>query len=80
MYLGSESKVLSIKNKVSALTYIETFMTKIENQIINKAPNYLMKGYMRFWAPIKAHLFSTRVNFIKFNFIGIIELIVHLEF
>ena len=72
--------MVSIENKVSVITYIETFMIKIENQIINKAPNYLMKVYMIYRAPTKAHLFSTRVNFIKFNFIGIIELIVHLEF
>ena len=51
MYLSGESRALSIENQVSAITNIETFMIKIENQIINKAPNYLMKGYMRYQAP-----------------------------
>ena len=59
MYLGGESKVLSIENKVSAVTYIETFILKLENRGINKVPNYLLKAYMRCWASTKAHLFST---------------------
>ena len=51
MYRSDESRALSIENQVSAITNIEIFMIKIENQIINKAPNYLMKGYMRYQVP-----------------------------
>ena len=32
MFLGGESKVLSIENKVSAITHIKTFMLKLENR------------------------------------------------
>ena len=54
MYLGGESKVLSIENKVSAITYIETFILKLENRGINQVPNYLLKAYMGCWAsPLK---------------------------
>ena len=32
MYLGNESKILSIENKVSTITYIKTFILKLENE------------------------------------------------
>ena len=46
MYLGCELEVLSIENKVSTITYIETFILKLENRDINQVPNYLLKAYM----------------------------------
>ena len=45
MCLGGKSKVLSIENKVVVITYIETFILKLENQEINQVPNYLLKAY-----------------------------------
>ena len=41
MYLDGELKALSIENKDSAITYIETFIIKLEHRDINQAPNYL---------------------------------------
>ena len=59
MYLGGESKRSSIENKVSAMKNIEAFMITLEDRVTNQEPNYLLKAYMRSWAPTKAHLFST---------------------
>ena len=47
MYLGSKLKRLSIENMVSAMTNIKTFIIELENRVINQAPNYLLKRYMR---------------------------------
>ena len=52
--------MLSIENKVSKITYIETFILKLENWGINQVSNYLLKAYMRCQALIKAHLFSIK--------------------
>ena len=49
--MSCEMRALSIENQVSAITNIITFMIKIQNKIINKGPNYLMKGYMRCQTP-----------------------------
>ena len=44
MYLGDESRALSIKDKVSAIVYMETFMIKLRNQIIHQVSNYLVSS------------------------------------
>ena len=51
MYIGGESRVLSIENKVSAITHVETLILKLENRDINQVSNYLLKAYMECWAP-----------------------------
>ena len=40
MYVGGESKVLSIGDNVNAITNMEIFIIKLENQIIHQLPNY----------------------------------------
>ena len=35
MYLDGELRALSIENRVSLITYVETFIVKLEDQIIN---------------------------------------------
>ena len=35
MYLGGELRALSIENKVNLITYIETFIVKLEDRVIN---------------------------------------------
>ena len=44
MYLGGKSKVLPIKDKVSAIIYVETFIIKLTNQVISQVLNCLIKG------------------------------------
>ena len=51
MYLGDESKRLSIESKISVITNIEKLMIKLENRVIKKEPNYLLKTYMKCWGP-----------------------------
>ena len=51
MYLGGESKVLSIKDKVSAIIYVETFIIKLVNQVISQLLNHLIKTTWDFKAP-----------------------------
>ena len=59
MYLGSKLRALSLEGNVNVVTNIEIFIIKLGNRGVNQAPNYLLKGYMRRWAPTKAYLFST---------------------
>ena len=43
MYLVGESKALLIKDNVSVITYIKTFIIKLEIYGVNQAPNYWLK-------------------------------------
>ena len=68
-----------MKVKVSAILYVETFLLKLANYIINQVLNHLIKGTRNVRPLTNAHLFSTRVNSTRFNFIGIFELTMFLD-
>ena len=44
MYLGGDLKALSMKDKVNSITYIKTFIIKLESPIINRVSNYLINS------------------------------------
>ena len=69
-----------MKDKVSAIIYVETFILKLANYFINQVLNHLIKGTWNVRPLTHAHLFSTRVNSTRFHFIGIFELTMFLDF
>ena len=43
MYLGSESKVFYVNDKVSTIIYMKTFIIKLANRVISQMLNHLIK-------------------------------------
>ena len=63
MYLGGELQALSIENRFIPITYIETFMVKLEDLVIKLNAKLLNEGIHEMFGPLpKAHLFSTLVD------------------
>ena len=60
--------MLSIENKVSGITYIETFILKLENRGIYQVPNYLLKAYMGCWALVLRLIYLVRSQLHKIPF------------
>ena len=54
--------MLSIKDKVSAIIYVKTFITKLANQVLIQVLNRLINGRWDVGSPTKDHLFSTLVD------------------
>ena len=42
MYLGEESKTLSIEDNISVITNMEIFIIELGKQIVHPVPNYLI--------------------------------------
>ena len=54
--------MLSIKEKVNTIIYVETFIIKLANHVISQVSNHLIKGTGDVGLHTKAHLFITQIN------------------
>ena len=75
MYLGGESRALSIKNHVSFTQQYKIFTLK-KNGYISEVELFV-KMIHEMSSPTRAHLYFTQINS---HFIGTIELIMYLKF
>ena len=79
MYLGDESRALSIENHVSLTQQYRIFTFNLKNGYKSKV-EFFVKIIHEMSGPTPTHLYVTQINSTRFHFIGTIELIMCLKF